>query len=224
MKVSVVIPAYNEEKYIGKCLESLTNQEVPADEIIVVDNNCKDKTVSICKKFGVKIVKEKIQGMIPARNSGFNKSLYDIIARCDADTILPKDWIKKIKENFSKKNIDALTGPLVFYDIPLKSSLYTKAYVASMRAVKNHHILNGPNMAITKKIWKKVRGSVCLLDTKVQEDIDLALHIREHNGNIHYDNTLTVSFSARRLVKNPASFFITYPIQTIKTLFNHRSK
>lgn len=49
MKVSVIIPAYNEEKYIGKLLRSLNNQTIKANEIVVVDNNCKDKTAVIAK-------------------------------------------------------------------------------------------------------------------------------------------------------------------------------
>ena len=103
MKVSVVIPAFNEEKYIGKCLKSVVNQIMPADEIIVVNNNCTDKTEVIAKKFGARIVKEKVQGMTPARNRGFNSVKYEIIARTDADTVVPKDWIKIIKNNFKKR-------------------------------------------------------------------------------------------------------------------------
>ena len=52
MKVSVVIPVYNEEKYIKNCLESLMKQEEKPDEIIVVDNNCTDETINIVKKYG----------------------------------------------------------------------------------------------------------------------------------------------------------------------------
>jgi len=55
MKVSVVVPAYNEEAYIGNCLESLTNQKVKPDEIIVVNNNSTDATVKIAKRFPVRI-------------------------------------------------------------------------------------------------------------------------------------------------------------------------
>ena len=49
MKVSVVIPAYNEEEYIKKCLESVMDQEVPAYQVIVVNNNSRDKTAKIAR-------------------------------------------------------------------------------------------------------------------------------------------------------------------------------
>ncbi|PIP74986.1 MAG: hypothetical protein CO028_04055 [Candidatus Levybacteria bacterium CG_4_9_14_0_2_um_filter_35_21] len=124
MTVSVVVLAHNEEKYIKKCLDGLINQEEKPDEIIIVDNNCTDKTIDICKEYSVRIVQEKTQGIIAARNTGFNAAKYDIISRCDADSVAPKDWIKKIKENFIKKPIVALGGPVRFYDLPIKSIFF----------------------------------------------------------------------------------------------------
>ena len=64
MKVSVVIPVYNEKKRIKKCLDSLLSQSEKPDEIIVVDNNSTDSTVSIVRKYkGVNLVHEKKQGI-----------------------------------------------------------------------------------------------------------------------------------------------------------------
>ncbi|HSW98193.1 MAG TPA: glycosyltransferase family A protein [Candidatus Saccharimonadales bacterium] len=106
MKVSVIIPVYNEEAYIHACLESVINQKEPADEIIVVDNNSIDNTPTIAKAFPeVKIVKEAKQGMIPARNKGFNSAKYEIIAKIDADTRVSPDWIQRIKKNFQDESI-----------------------------------------------------------------------------------------------------------------------
>jgi len=267
MKVSVVVPAYNEEKYIKKCLFSLTNQIVPADEIIIVDNNCRDKTIEIAKKFKVRIVKEKTQGMIPARNRGFNSTRYEIIARCDADVIVPKDWIKRIKKNFENeaprphgqgsfsqassgaeslrsknaslthgltpgvfakgdKKIDALTGPVTFTDLFRKetSSTPSKIYLESLRAFSRgkRHLI-GPNMALRKDIWNKVKNIVNLDDKKVHEDIDLSLNIAKVKGKIGYDPKLIVGISARRLKKHPESFFLEYPIRMVKTFLANKN-
>lgn len=224
MKVSVVIPVYNEEKYIEKCLVSLKNQIEKPDEIILVDNNCTDKTVEIAKKFPVKIIKEKKQGMIPARNRGYNEASFDIIARCDADAVLPSNWIAKIKENFAKKNIDALTGPVVFYDLPLiRTTFFAKIYLDFMRFVqKGNDILLGPNMALSKQIWKKISSKVCLNDRIVHEDIDIAIHVAKEGGRITRDLSLISYISGRRIKQNPFSFFIEYPLRIIKTLRSHR--
>lgn len=90
-KISVIIPAFNEENFLPKCLESLKKQDFKDFEIIVVDNNSKDKTSEISKKFGVKILKEKNQGAAFAREAGFLKARGKIIATTDANTILPRN-------------------------------------------------------------------------------------------------------------------------------------
>ena len=226
MKVSVVIPAYNEEKYIKKCLTSVINQVVPADEIIVVNNNSIDKTEAIARKLGVKVVEENIQGMTPARNRGFNSAKYEIIARCDADTVVPKDWIKKIKSNFKKGDIDAVSGPVFFNDSKfLKSTSTVPSSLAwkSFKLVsKGGKYLTGPNMSISKDIWEKVKDIVNLDDKKVHEDIDLSLKIAKVHGRIGYDPTLIVGISARRLKKHPESFFLEYPLRVVKTFLANK--
>ncbi len=223
MTVSVVVPAYNEEKYIGECLEALTNQDEKPDEIIVVDNKCTDHTVSIAQQYPVKIIREEKQGMIFARNAGFNYAKSDIIARCDADVIVPKDWIKKINNNFLNKNIDALTGPAYFYDLFLakKTLLPFLLYHYILRIILGHHILAGPNLALAKTLWEKVKNEVCMDDAVVHEDIDLSLHIHRY-GKIQFDPSLVVKVSGRRLNSNPLSFFVEYPARLIKTIRIHK--
>lgn len=222
MKVSVIIPVFNEEKYIEKCLNSLARQVIKADEIIIVDNNCQDKTIKIARKFGVRIIKEKKQGLVFARNKGFNNAIGDILARCDADSILPSDWIKKIKKNFKNEKIDGVTGPVIFYDLPFKSSFYSILYMKILKLLQNGETLLGPNMAISKKIWDKINNKVCDNEKLIHEDIDLALHILEENGKIKYDWGLFAYISGRRIKFKPQSFFLEYPVRAIKNIYFHR--
>lgn len=222
MKVSIIIPAYNEEGYIKNCLISLSKQSKKAHEIIIVDNNCTDKTIDIAKKYGVKIIHENKQGITPARNRGFDEATGEILARCDADSILPKDWIRRIIHNFERYKIDAVTGPTDFYDLNLPGySTFLTAYLEFFRSIKNHHTLRGPNMAISKKMWKKVKKYACLDDKKIHEDMDLAIHIHKIKGAIRMDKRLLVTISGRRAKNNPLSFFGEYPLRLIKTLQNH---
>lgn len=228
MKVSVVIPAYNEERYIGRCLKSLKNLTVPADEIIVVDNNSTDKTSEIAQSFGTKVVLEKKQGITPARNKGFESTKYEIIARCDADSIIQNDWIKIIKNNFEKLEIDALSGPVFFYDskfLKLFKTYPSKIALESLKLISkgNRHLV-GSNMVITKEIWNKVKNKVTLDDSKVHEDSDLAINIAAVGGSIGYDPNLVVGISARRLKKHPESYLLEYPVRLAKTFWFNRKK
>ncbi len=223
MKISVIIPAYNEKKYIKNCLASLKNQQEAPDEIILIDNNCTDNTVSIAAEFNITIIKEPQQGMIAARNRGFNEAKCEILARIDADVIVPPDWIRKIKENFSASRIDALSGPVILYDLPLPASFYAKFYLFIMWIIQGgKKTILGPNMALTKKIWLKIKNDVCLNDKKVHEDIDLAIHINKAHGIIRIDNNLLIKTSGRRINNNPLSFFIEYPIRAIQTILSHK--
>lgn len=222
MKVSLVIPAYNEEKYMKECLVHIMAQQVRPDEIIVVDNNCTDKTVKIAKHFPVTIVKEPIQGMIAARNKGFNAATGDVIARCDADTHLPPDWIRRVKDNFQTKKIDALTGPVEFYDLNIKAMPIINLYFDFIKPIFHNEVLSGPNMILTRAMWNKVKDDVCLNDAKVHEDIDLSIHITAARGTIVRDHDLIVYISARRIKKNPQSFFGEYPVRFMKTLMHHK--
>ena len=89
--VSVVIPAYNAERYIGEAIESVKSQSVAIDEIIVVDNNCADDTVKISKDLGATIVREKKQGIAAARNRALRSISNPWIAFLDSDDV----WAEK---------------------------------------------------------------------------------------------------------------------------------
>lgn len=215
MKVSVVIPAYNEEAYIGACLESLMQQEVKADEIILVNNNSTDGTAKIAKRYPVRVINEKNQGMISARNRGFNEAKHEIIARTDADTIVPPNWIKKIKKSFTDEEIIALSGPAYFYELPKVSNADSisksafDSYRKILRRILRSDILYGPNYAIRKKVWEKVKNSACLSDKAVHEDIDLTIHLLGL-GKIKFYQNLKVKTSFRRWKKLESYFKYTY--------------
>ncbi len=223
MKVSVIVPVYNEENYLAPCLQSLIDQQVKADEIILVDNNSTDKSVAIAKHFPVRIVHEKEQGMIPARNRGFNEAKYDLILRTDADTRVHTDWIKRIKQEFIKnKELVALSGPAHFYGVPKivpAADWPTNLFFSLFNQIIGHDCLFGPNMALRRTAWDLVKNEVCLDDEKVHEDIDLALHIAKY-GQVKFDTDLIVTSSFRRWKK--ITPYYEYPYRAIKTIQQHR--
>lgn len=221
LKVSVVIPAYNEEKYIEGCLKSVLAQSVKPDEIIVVDNNSTDNTAEIVRKYPVRLLKEINKGITPARNRGFNAAKYPIIIRTDADTIVPVDWVKKIKKHFEDEDVIAFSGPNYFYDIPDLlgvSDWPSVVFFMSFRKMCGHDCLYGPNLAIRKTVWEKAKNKLCEDDSEVHEDVDLALHIAKY-GKIVFDRSLIVNTSPRRFKKLKP--YLEYPYRYIKTFKKH---
>ena len=102
MKISFVIPAYNEEKMIGKCLASVfdeinrsrTSLTPFETEVVVVDNTSTDRTREEALKFpNVTVVRENLKGLVYARRAGWVATVGDIVANIDADTVVPKGWL-----------------------------------------------------------------------------------------------------------------------------------
>lgn len=110
--ISVVMPVYNEEKYIVGALDALFSNTVLADEVIVADGGSTDRTIELIKqKFPqVKIVDNPRRNAAAGRNVGIKCAKGDIIAFTDGDCIVRKDWIEKIAEAFKKYDIDGLGG------------------------------------------------------------------------------------------------------------------
>jgi peptidoglycan/xylan/chitin deacetylase (PgdA/CDA1 family) len=109
MKISIVLPARNEEDFIAKCLASLKDQTYQGEhEIIVVDNASTDKTASIARSFGVKVIKaHQEKNVFYARQTGAEAATGDIIVQADGDTLYPRRWLEKIAKKF-KDNPDAV--------------------------------------------------------------------------------------------------------------------
>lgn len=203
LTVSIIVPCYNEADKIARCLEALNRQSVKPLEIIIVDNNCTDNTAKIANRFTeVRIISEKRQGVIAARNAGMMAAKGGILARIDADTIVAKHWIASIQTTFEKQQIQAVTGTGYFYDAPCKR--FVRAYrnffaVWLNRVVLGHHMLWGSNMAVRRQAWQAISNELCS-QPDLMEDLDMAIHIYENFGKraIAYQPKLRADISARR--------------------------
>lgn len=105
MTFSVIIPAYNEEKYIEKCLRSIIEASRNIDdcvEVVVVLNRCTDNTECIAKSYGAKIVEEHSKNLSRIRNVGVSASSGDIIVTLDADSWMSINLLRDIKECVQK--------------------------------------------------------------------------------------------------------------------------
>jgi peptidoglycan/xylan/chitin deacetylase (PgdA/CDA1 family) len=117
MKISIIVPARNEEQFIAKCLASLKDQTYKGDyEIVVVDNCSTDRTAEIARSFGVKVIKaDKEKNVFYARQAGANATNGDIIVQADGDTLYPRHWLEKIAAKFkTHPEAVALSGRFLY--------------------------------------------------------------------------------------------------------------
>ncbi|AHN21849.1 glycosyltransferase [Lysinibacillus sphaericus] len=102
--ISIIIPAHNEEKYIGKCLESISKASKLLQnqvEIIVVLNRCTDKTEEIAKSYNCITVNNDDKNLSKIRNTGVERARGEIIVTIDADTQMNEHMLTKVVQNLS---------------------------------------------------------------------------------------------------------------------------
>lgn len=200
----MVVPAYNEERTLHICLESLAQQDTTTPfEVIVVNNASTDKTAQVAERFGAIVVNEAQKGTTYARRTGCEIARGAIIASTDAETAVPKDWLRRIEEIFAhNKNIVALGGPYEFYDAGERWGLkffYKVVLPAGFRIdfVLNgfRHYLAASNLAFRRSAYQRVGG--WHTGIQVGEDVELTKRLNKV-GRVLYIRRLIVMTSARR--------------------------
>lgn len=206
MIVSVVIPALNEEKYIGKTLEALTLLDHPGFEveIIVVDSQSTDKTVEVVKRF-----KDVRSIIIPkrtpayARQVGIEKANGEIVACLDADTIPDKNWLTTIFGFFDNNpSLVGLTGTVSPLDGPWYARFSMK-YISTgfylFNFMLGKTIFQGQNFAVRKGAFLAIGGFNVRLHSA--EDADLGNRL-SRVGKVRFCKQMIVYTSMRRVKGN----------------------
>lgn len=157
---SLVIPALNEEKYLPRLLDSVKEQKLQPDEIIVADANSTDKTVEIAKSYGCRIVEGG--GFAYGRNSGAGSANADIIIFLDADGVLPSDkFFNRIVGEFLRRDADLATCFIFPSEMKLKYTLpWAGANVFNTINVmmKSANGINGACMIMKKSVFEELGG------------------------------------------------------------------
>lgn len=196
--ISVVVPAYNEEKRIASCIKALEKQTFSLPyEIIVCDNASTDHTVHIAKQFKVKIVSEKRKGVAYASATGVTASTAPIICMTDADTIVPPQWIASYYQYFTNHpNAVAASGPFQYAD-ESPWMYIINLFNTMMRGVVIRNTV-GMNMGFRKKAYDTVGG----FETRFQLQTDSYLGLKlQRIGTVGFIRMEPVVASARRFRK-----------------------
>ena len=210
--VSVVIPALDEEKYIGRVIKCLKDQDYPQDkiEIIVVDNGSVDKTAEVSEKLGAKVLKLKQRGVSLARQKGSEIAKGDIISGVDADVVLPKNWITEMVSVLSDNEVVGVTGIIRAHS---KSLWIQFLYIISFEFyflvsfVTRHVYFSGMNFGVKRDAFFKSGGFN--IDLKAGEDLDLSLKVAKF-GKLLFSRKVVVYSSTRRMKEGAFTSFWRY--------------
>lgn len=224
LTVSIVIPVYNEAETIGRCLEAISRQTMRPLEVIVVDNNSTDQTALIVRQYPfATLLHELRQGVVHARNRGFDAARGEVIGRIDADTIVPENWVQTVAALMAHENIGAVTGSTAYYRIAAacfvgSSDMLLRRIVA--RLLGPATALQGANTAVAARAWRHARGQTCNT-SGLHEDFDLGIHIRRAGYRTAYVHALRVQTICRQAAASYGQF-ITYMLTCPRSYLRHR--
>ena len=202
--VSVVIPVRNDARSLEHCLMALARQTVAPLEVVIVDNASTDDSVAVALTHGARVVAEPSVGIPAAAAAGYDAATGSVIARLDADSVPPSDWVERILAALERRpDAVAVTGIGVFHDAPrglghLLSAIYLGSYSVLGLAAAGHHVLWGSSMAIRRDAWQQASGSVHRHDQELHDDMDLAL-VLGPAARIDLVPSITVGVSIRSL-------------------------
>ena len=219
IKTSFIATVFNEEDSIIKFLESIFNQSVLPDEIIIVDGGSTDNTVSEISKF--KFPKRKINPNIKllfkngnrsvGRNEAIKNAKGEIILSSDAGCTLEKDWIKEITKPFENINTDVVAG---FYKgaskNPFQKSLIPYVLVMKDRVNEKEFLPATRSMAFKKSVWEKIGGFNEKLSHN--EDYEFANRLKNNGAKIVFAKNAIVNWYPRKNLKEAFIMFFRFAL------------
>lgn len=229
IQVSVVIPAFNEEKYIEDTLFSLLTSEQKTNlnyEVILVNNNSTDKTLELAEKFkqgmNLKIITETKQGRGAARARGFREAKGEFILSTDADINVYSGWIETLVGGLKNESVAVTTPCRVVDRSAFTNLIFNLSLPVSMflyRILFGHFWLSGFSFGIKRSAYSAAGGFDPALHA--QEDTDLSFKVAKV-GKIKYLNK-PIIVSGRRLKNGVLSAWLEYFTSYINVFYKKQN-
>ncbi len=199
MKISLVVPAFNEAPRIERFLRQFDRQTLPRPEfeVIVVDGGSDDGTWDIAARLADLVVLQSGEGIGGARNDGVAVARAPIVATTDADCVVPRDWLERIARHFMDPTVVAVCGP----DGPIERTWKARSVFLFLRAVIRFgaaiglYTTGGTNSAFRRETFLEIGGYHTLPHS---DDVEIAMRLRA-KGRIVFDAGLDVKLSTRRM-------------------------
>jgi cellulose synthase/poly-beta-1,6-N-acetylglucosamine synthase-like glycosyltransferase len=197
--ISIIIPAYNEGATIRRCLDALSHQTIPRSsyELIVVDGNSKDNTREIAAEYADQVFIQESERVPGARNDGFARAMYDIVATTDADSIVAPDWVEQILLSFKDQRVVLAFGPVTPIERTPKNRRYVLLFNTLMRfgaATRLYYYTLGCNTVFRYEALERA-GMYRIMDAG--DDLEVATRMRKE-GKVVFNRKLKVGFDFRR--------------------------
>lgn len=217
-KVSIIIPIYNVEKYLTKCVESVINQTYSNIEIILVDDGSPDKCGQICDEYAkkdkrIQVIHKKNGGLSDARNKGIEKSTGDYLFFLDSDDFIEKDTIEFLTKILEENNADLSVCSVYNYN-PLTNEKkrdedVSKDYIKVLNVEEALLLMLDTTKAFSWRAWNKLYKK------------ELFNNVRYPIGKIYEDvgTTYRLILNSKKIVysSNPKYYYVYNDCSITKT-------
>jgi len=160
--VSIVIPVYNVEKYLPKCLDSVISQTITDIEIVVIDDGSTDKSPEICDRYArndnrIRVIHKKNGGLSDARNTGLEICTSDYVTFIDSDDYVSEDYIEVLYESIKRHESDiAISAHFVVYPSRIIDTSTNENYIATPKEILDKLLYSdGIDISAWAKLYKK---------------------------------------------------------------------
>jgi len=205
----MVIPCYNGERFIVRCLESLLSQTVPADEIVIVDDGSTDRTVDVAKQYPVRILKHgRNMGRAHALNTGVRVTRCEIVSFLDADCEAERHYLEYTVEDFkTDAHCEGVSGQEI---LPSVRGVINRFRAARRLAWGDRKVVNPEFIGGVSSYRRSVLLKVGLYDTTFRygEDVDMSLRLKRLGFSLLYDPR--IKFYHRRSDNISSLLDVTY--------------
>ena len=234
LRISVIVCAHNEARYLPACLHSLLAQSRLPDEILVIDNASTDATRAVAQQIpNVRVVGEPRKGLVVAREAGRHAASGDLLVYLDADCRAPLMWLERVERRFLRAaGLIALSGPYRFYDWDWWGRLLIGAYDVTLapatqllvkRLLRLGTIFYGGNFAVRREALDRIGG----FDTSIEfhgEDTNLGRRLFAI-GDVALCRDCYLYTSARRYVAMGKGAVVRLYVRNfVSEILHHRPK
>jgi glycosyltransferase involved in cell wall biosynthesis len=234
MRLSVIVCAHNEARYLPACLHSVLAQSRRPDDVLVINNASTDETRAVAEQIpGVRVVDEPRKGLVVARETARHLATGDVLVYLDADCRAPFTWLERIEARFTRNPaLVALSGPYRYYDWDRWGRLLIRAYDFTLApatqflvkyVLRLGTVFYGGNFAVRREALDEIGG----FDTTIEfhgEDTNVGRRLFRI-GRVALCHDCYLFTSARRYVAmGKGAVFRLYVRNFTSELLHHRPK
>lgn len=227
IKVSVIVPVYNGEKFIEECIKNVLNQTLEEFELIIINDGSTDNTLDICKRNSeidkkIRIINQENKGVSSARNKGIEQSNGEYICFVDCDDKIEDNYLEELYNTCEENNVKISCCTIESIDNKgniISSRFMEDGYYKKIDALDELFKFRGLNWGPCGKLFHKslIKGNLKFPNLHVYEDLSFVYKAIYSSEGIYFTNKCKYYYIHRQNV-GAMDKFIKYPTTDVITI------